>query len=121
MMAGHLKPKNGGMYFLEKNSLHIPQKIYGLGVAYIPEDRNIDGLIGDMSVWENSIMTETNDPQVRSPLGWLNRNHCKNSAQLLCNTYDVRTQSLQQPARLLSGGNVQKLLLGRWLSRQPNF
>ena len=122
MMAGHLKPKNGEMYFYGKKlQSFAPKQFMDLGVAYIPEDRNIDGMIGDMSVWENSIMTETDDRKVRSSLGWLNRDHCKNSSLLLCNTYDVRTQSLQQPARLLSGGNIQKLLLGRWLNRSPKL
>ena len=122
IMAGHLKPKNGKMFFFGKKiNSHAPKYFMDLGVAYIPEDRNADGLVGDMSVWENSIMTETDDPEVRSQVGWLNRDNCKNSAQLLCNTYDVRTQSLQQPARLLSGGNVQKLLLGRWLRRSPKL
>ena len=92
-----------------------------LGIAYVPEDRNTDGLVGDMSVWENAVITETEDSRLRTPLGWLNRENCKIVAETLCKTYDVRTQSLQQPARLLSGGNVQKLLLGRWLTRKPKL
>ena len=66
-------------------------------------------------------LTETENDEFRSPLGWLNSDHCKKAAQKLCHTYDVRTQSLGQPARLLSGGNVQKLLLGRWLGRDPKL
>ena len=122
MMAGHLKPKTGEISFYGKKlKAYSPKQFMDLGVAYIPEDRNVDGLIGDMSVWENSIMTETAEEEVRSKVGWLNRDNCKKSALLLCDNYDVRTQSLQQPARLLSGGNVQKLLLGRWLRRNPKL
>lgn len=122
MMAGHLKPKTGEIFFYNNYLInHHPKKFMDLGIAYIPEDRNIDGLIGDMSVWENTVITETDDDELRTRLGFLNSLKCKKAAQLLCETYDVRTQSLQQPARLLSGGNVQKLLLGRWLTRQPKL
>ena len=122
MMAGHLKPRHGNIFF--KNNvltIHEPRHFMDRGIAYIPEDRNTDGLVGDMSVWENAVLTETENDEFRSPLGWLNSDHCKKAAQKLCHTYDVRTQSLGQPARLLSGGNVQKLLLGRWLGRDPKL
>ena len=46
---------------------------------------------------------------------------CLAQAQAICTNNDIRTQSLTQPARLLSGGNVQKLLIGRWLARQPRI
>ena len=122
MMAGHLTPSTGEICFQgNKVTDHNPRKFMDLGIAYVPEDRNTDGLVGDMSVWENAVITETDDNRLRTPFGWLNRENCKIVAQTLCKTYDVRTQSLQQPARLLSGGNVQKLLLGRWLSRKPKL
>ena len=122
MMAGHLAPTKGEIYYKEsKVTSHNPRNFMSLGIAYVPEDRNTDGLVGDMSVWENAVITETEDSRLRTPLGWLNRENCKIVAETLCKTYDVRTQSLQQPARLLSGGNVQKLLLGRWLTRKPKL
>lgn len=122
MMAGHLKPSNGDIFFANKKvTRHDPKKFMEYGVAYVPEDRNTDGLVGDMSVWENAVLTETEDTNLRTPLGWLNSENCKQAAEALCQKYDVRTQSLQQPARLLSGGNVQKLLLGRWLTRSPKL
>ena len=122
MMAGHLKPKHGKIFFNnDRLTVHDPKHFMNLGIAYIPEDRNTDGLIGDMSVWENAVITETDDYNFRTSLGWLNSQNCKKAAQKLCENYDVRTQSLLQPARLLSGGNVQKLLLGRWLTRNPKL
>ena len=81
------------------------------GIAYIPEDRNKDGLVGDMSVWENSVMTETNRIDISNKFGWMNEANCLNQANDICDVFDVRTQSIFQPARLLSGGNVQKLLI----------
>ena len=122
MMAGHLKPRNGEILFKNtKVTLYEPKYFMDLGIAYVPEDRNNDGLVGDMSVWENAVITETDDDSLRNPIGWLKSENCKRAAKELCETYDVRTQSLSQPARLLSGGNVQKLLLGRWLTRNPKL
>ena len=92
-----------------------------LGVAYIPEDRNKDGLVGDMSVWENAIMSEMASDKIRNKFGFIHELRCKEQARDLCVSNDVRTQSLTQPARLLSGGNVQKLLIGKWLSRRPKI
>ena len=120
MMSGHLKPKNGEIFFDQKRiEVFNPKNFMELGVAYIPEDRNIDGLVADMSVWENAVITEISNEKLGNTLGFINNSSCNDAAQILCETYDVRTQTLQQPARLLSGGNVQKLLLGRWLIRQP--
>ena len=122
MIAGHLKPINGEIFFNNKRcAVFNPKQFMDLGIAYIPEDRNTDGLVGDMSVWENAVITETDNGNLRTSLGLLNTDTCRKSAQKLCETYDVRSQSLHQPARLLSGGNVQKLLLGRWLTRNPKL
>ena len=122
ILAGHIKPKKGKIFINNKliNSIS-PKTFMSSGVAYIPEDRNQDGLVGDMSVWENSVMTETNRKDISNTFGWINEGHCINQANDICNNYDVRTQSIFQPARLLSGGNVQKLLIGRWLSRNPKI
>ena len=92
-----------------------------LGVAYIPEDRNSDGIVGDMEIWENAIMTEMDVSFFRNSFGIINRKTSFDRAKTLCETYDVRMQSIRQQSRLLSGGNVQKLLLGRWLMRKPKI
>ena len=89
------------------------------GVAYIPEDRNSDGTIGDMSIWENVILSETKNPKFFNKNGILHHANSHILAQSVCQNHDVRYQSIDQPARLLSGGNIQKLLIGRWLIRKP--
>ena len=81
-----------------------------LGLAYIPEDRNSDGLVGEMEIWENVIMTEIDTPSFRNKFGWIDKSNSFERATNICNLYDVRMQSIKQPCRLLSGGNVQKLL-----------
>ena len=121
LIAGQIKPQSGNLAYkgVLVNSFNV-KKFMAMGIAYIPEDRNIDGVIGDMSIQENSVLSELNNPKIATPRGFLLIKECAAYAKTICKKYDVRTQSLSQPARLLSGGNVQKLLIGRWLERNPN-
>jgi len=121
LIAGQIKPQSGNLAYkgVLVNSFNV-KKFMAMGIAYIPEDRNIDGVIGDMSIQENSVLSELNNPKIATPRGFLLLKECVAYAKKFCKKYDVRTQSLSQPARLLSGGNVQKLLIGRWLERNPN-
>ena len=122
ILSGHFKPTQGKIVFEEAKSVHAsPKSFMDLGVAYIPEDRNSDGIVGDMEIWENAIMTEMDDSFFRNSLGIINKRKSFDRSENLCETYDVRMQSIRQRSRLLSGGNVQKLLLGRWLMRKPKI
>ena len=122
ILSGHFKPTHGKIVFNEaKSVLTSPKSFMDLGVAYIPEDRNSDGIVGDMEIWENAIMTEMDDSFFRNSLGIINKKKSFDRSENLCETYDVRMQSIRQRSRLLSGGNVQKLLLGRWLMRKPKI
>ena len=122
ILSGHFKPTQGKIVFNEAKSVHTsPKSFMDLGVAYIPEDRNSDGIVGDMEIWENAIMTEMDDSYLRNSLGIINKKTSFDRSENLCETYDVRMQSIRQRSRLLSGGNVQKLLLGRWLMRKPKI
>ena len=122
ILSGHFKATQGKIVFNEaKSVLTSPKSFMDLGVAYIPEDRNSDGIVGDMEIWENAIMTEMDDPYLRNSLGIINKETSFDRSENLCETYDVRMQSIRQRSRLLSGGNVQKLLLGRWLMRKPKI
>ena len=120
LLSGHAKPSSGKLYIENKEiKTFAPQSFMELGVAYIPEDRNKDGLVGDMSIWENAIMTETSNSEIVSNFGFIKNKISKEQSNKLCSLNDVRYQSIDQPARLLSGGNVQKLLIGKWLHRKP--
>ena len=122
VLSGHLKPTQGKIIFEGNDRIHSsPKSFMDMGVAYIPEDRNSDGIIGDMEIWENAIMTEMDVSFFRNRLGIINRKTSFERTENLCETYDVRMQSIRQQSRLLSGGNVQKLLLGRWLMRKPKI
>jgi len=91
-----------------------------LGMAHIPEDRIGQGLALSLSVAENIVLHEYRNPEFGT--GWfLNYNRIRQHARSIVKDYDVRTPGIDVPARQLSGGNLQKVILGRELSRDPKF
>ena len=87
------------------------------GVAYIPESRELDGLIGSFSIAENMIL-DTHDLEPVASRGQLNKNFINENSTKLTKEFDVRTQSIYDTASSLSGGNKQKVVLARELSRE---
>jgi ABC-type uncharacterized transport system ATPase subunit len=105
-----------------------PRKIRALGVGYIPEDRVNDGILPDQSVVENLILGVHKEPPfayagfLPSDKKWfLNHNAVNEYAKMLISEYEVDTPDLNQLARKLSGGNIQRLILARELSRRPDL
>ncbi len=95
-----------------------PAALVEQGVARIPEDRQGTGAIGDLAVWENACAERLGSAHFsRSLLGmrWLRRGAARAHAQDLIDRFDVRGAGLDAPARALSGGNLQKLILARAL------
>ncbi len=87
------------------------------GLAYIPEERNRDGIIGSFSVAENAILQNHAD-YTRGI--FLNFSAINKHAAKLIRSFNIKTPNAQTPAKNLSGGNVQKLILARELSRDPS-
>jgi simple sugar transport system ATP-binding protein len=97
-----------------------PAKIIAAGVAFIPEERMTMGVIRDFTVGENAILkTHAQPPLARGLL--LDFNQIAAFAAGLVRRFDVRTPSLDTPIKNLSGGNIQKLILARELSRAPRL
>ena len=88
------------------------------GMAFIPEDRGRHGLLLEAPLWENRILGhQTRPPNVK---GWLiNRSGARADTQRIVEAYDVRTPSIDVLASALSGGNQQKLIVGREMSDDP--
>jgi simple sugar transport system ATP-binding protein len=84
------------------------------GVARIPADRHAVGVVGDFAVWENAIAERYRKPFASA--GLLRRSAARKYARALTDRFDVRGAGLDAPARALSGGNLQKLILGRALT-----
>ncbi|MCI2419012.1 ABC transporter ATP-binding protein [Saccharopolyspora sp. K220] len=88
------------------------------GIGYVPEDRHRQGLLLDESLWFNRILGH----QTRRPVArgrWLDRQGAKADAQRIVEQFDVRTPGIEVDAAALSGGNQQKLVVGRELSGDP--
>jgi simple sugar transport system ATP-binding protein len=97
-----------------------PAAMMAAGVGRIPEDRHHDGVVGDMTVAENLVVERLDDSAV-SRAGFLRRAAIRAGAERLTAAYDVRGPGVDHAAKLLSGGNIQKLILARVLDREPRI
>lgn len=95
-----------------------PLKLLERGLSYIPEERMRDGAIKEFTVAENLILRDHTRPPV-SKNGFLNFQHIETSSDSLITSFNVKTPSQETPLKNLSGGNIQKLILARELSRKP--
>ena len=88
------------------------------GIGRIPEDRNKEGAIGEMAIWENAVLERL--PSF-SRSGLVDRTAGIAFAREIINQFDVRGGNPTSRTRLLSGGNMQKLILGRNLHERPRI
>ncbi|MEY2690502.1 MAG: hypothetical protein RL375_4702 [Pseudomonadota bacterium] len=98
-----------------------PRTWVDAGVARVPEDRHAVGAVGELSVWENAVLERYAEAPV-ARFGLLRRDVAQAHARALVERFDVRgteAQGLATPVRRLSGGNLQKLILGRALMGRP--
>jgi len=92
------------------------RKILDAGVGFVPEDRQVDGLVGAFSIAENLMLDRSfGPPFVRG--GSLRMGHRDEFARQKLAEYDVRAPDITTPAGNLSGGNQQKVVVARELSR----
>ncbi|MGW1980870.1 ABC transporter ATP-binding protein [Streptomyces collinus] len=90
------------------------------GVGYIPEDRHRQGLLLESPLWENRILGHvTEKPNAKG--FWLNPKGAQADTRRIVEEYDVRTPGIDVTAASLSGGNQQKLIVGREMSHDPKF
>jgi ABC-type uncharacterized transport system ATPase subunit len=90
------------------------------GVGYVPEDRHRHGLLLSASLWENVVLGhQTTRPSAKGP--WIDRGAVREHTAAIVKEYDVRTPGIDVPAFALSGGNQQKLIIGREMEAQPAF
>ncbi len=110
--AGTMK-KNGKQIKINK-----PLDAMKNGIAYLPEDRKNDGIVGDLSVRDNIILAA----QV---LRGFFHPYTKAEANQLADEYikllEIKTASADTPVKSLSGGNQQKVILARWLLTHPDY
>jgi ABC-type uncharacterized transport system ATPase subunit len=92
-----------------------PRAWVDAGVARVPQDRQAVGAIGDLALWENALLERYATPAYATRAGWLRRSRALADTRALLERFDVRGGDVSTPARRLSGGNLQKLVLGRAL------
>jgi len=95
-----------------------PRVMVAKGVARIPEDRHAEGLIGDMTVTEN-LISESYRASRFGGRGLIDWTKARVFAKKIIADYAVKCPSPEAPVRLLSGGNMQKLILGRVMANTP--
>ena len=95
-----------------------PGAARGLGVAYVPEDRGSQGLVRAMSVLHNFSLAALSS---LSHAGFIDRAAERRLAEEGVARFSVKTSSLDQIAGRLSGGNQQKIVLGKWLANNPRL
>jgi general nucleoside transport system ATP-binding protein len=121
LFAGLHSPAEGTLTIAGKSCPRLtPHTAVQFGIARIPEDRHSQGLIGDMSVAEN-LIAERYREKAFSRHGFLNWKAAQDFARTIIRDFDVKCPSPAATVRLLSGGNMQKLILGRVLAHKPGI
>ena len=129
VLTGLRKATGGKVYVRGKEITNkSPGKFIDQGVGHIPEDRLGMGLVMDFSIAENIILeTHSKSPFVHRGFmpfdrkWFLNKDEIGKHAERLISEYSIVTPSKDTPARTLSGGNLQRLILARELSRNPKL
>ena len=118
VIAGLVKAPKGRIYFEGENIVgKTPRDIIkrGIRMGFIPEDRLGMGLVGGMDLVHNMILKDYQNQKGII----LKRGECKEKAKRIVEQLDISTPSVNTPVRKLSGGNVQKVLLGREIDAAP--
>ena len=98
--------------------IHKPLDAMKAGIAYLPEDRKIDGIVGDLSVRENIILAAQVLKGFFHPFSKAQANKF---ADEYIKLLEIKTSSADTPIKSLSGGNQQKCILARWLLTHPKY
>lgn len=110
----------GGVIKVEGKQIKISAPIDAMkhGIAYLPEDRKNDGIVGDLSVKDNIILALQVLEGFFKPLSEKEKNKF---AEEYIKLLDIKTASPETPIKSLSGGNQQKCILARWLLTHPDY
>ncbi len=119
VIYGAEKPDEGELTVKGKAvSARHPLASMNAGMAYLPEDRKNEGIIADLSVRENLIMALQ---AKRGMFHLLSRKQQEEFTDKYIEMLQIKTASRETPIKSLSGGNQQKVIIGRWLLTNPDF
>ncbi|MCF1709311.1 ABC transporter ATP-binding protein [Tabrizicola sp. J26] len=121
LVSGLVRPDEGRVEIAgEELRSWTPRQALKHHIARIPEDRHKTGTISDFSLTENAVLEGYSHPPF-SRRSWMDWHAAERFAKDIIAKYDVRCQGPSQQIRLLSGGNMQKLILGRVLEPSPRI
>lgn len=115
------QPEASGRIMIDGRSRPLARSVgeaLHLGIAYVPEDRKAQGLIPLLSGTQNVVLT---DLRQAATAGIVWRDKCRELAEAATGPLGFSRRRLPVPVRTLSGGNQQKLVIGKWLHRKPRF
>ena len=120
LVAGLALPTRGTLTVHGARVTHwSPRAALAKGIGRIPEDRHHQGSIGDFDLTENAVLESYRSRFSRR--GWMNWRAARAFAEEIISGYDVRCPGPETRIRLLSGGNMQKLILGRAMASGPGI
>jgi simple sugar transport system ATP-binding protein len=118
LLAGTSIPSAGRLTVGGSSPGRSPIGMHRAGVASVPEDRHREGIVGSLSVADNLAIETLDSPEVQRA-GFLRLKRMRARAEQAIASYDIRCPGPEAPIRLLSGGNIQKVILARVLDREP--
>ncbi|GMA49249.1 ABC transporter ATP-binding protein [Alicyclobacillus contaminans] len=120
-IAGLLPVAGGRIHFQDQDITHLSTaERTARGIAYVPQDRQLDGLVLDFTLTENAILRDFHKHPF-SKFGVMFSQPAKAYAEKLIHLFDVRPKDITRKAGDLSGGNQQKVILAREVSREPQL
>jgi ribose transport system ATP-binding protein len=114
-------PVESGEIFVQGNKVHIgsPNDAVKHGIGYLSEDRKRYGLALGLDVADNTVLASFR--KFVNKLGWVKFSQIQARGQEMVTALAIKTPSLQQKVKNLSGGNQQKVIIGKWLTADTNI
>ena len=97
-----------------------PRQVIDAGMGYVPEERNVEGIVPSFSIKENLILKDVEEEQF-SNRSFMKKRVIENNGEQLREQFDIRSPNIDVAAGSLSGGNIQKVILAREIARNPKF
>lgn len=121
LIIGNKKMKEGSLLIngTEARKMSVKER-KKLGIGYIPSDRHKNAMIADFSIAENFLLGYQDKPKYNNH-GFINYANLRKDAQEQADRFETKLAGLDQPIGQLSGGNQQKIILGRETSHDPSF
>ena len=120
LLSGLVLPTAGSVQFNQAPLPASPRAMVEAGIGRVPEDRHAVGVVGDLAIWENATLETYRSPRFAA-YGLRRQQAALQYAEKIVTDFDVRLTDIHASTRTLSGGNMQKMILGRVLSESPKL